>query len=272
MANNLLTFICTVKNGERFIEQSLGSILSICPGSPLVVVDDGSGDKSLTILQELAKKHPEVTVVETAGVGRGTALNLALSKVNTQFVSNMDADDLLAPEFPRLIQAIKSAPLNVAIIFGNAKIFVRDVDIIPTDEQSTDQSEKGAITPLGPMYRGNSGPHIGFIMRTSAALKVGGYDTNRNSQLDYDLWIRLEKAGYKFLNYNAITAYKRLHKEQAFEYHNHMLYALEAQKLRFSACDTIFEKLEILPSAFIRILWAALPRSVRIAIQQMRSR
>jgi len=86
------------KNTALFLEECLDSILSqTYTNWELLVVDDNSTDKTFDILTDFSKKDKRIQVFKNMGNGIIDALRLAYSKSKGDFVSRMDADDVMAP-------------------------------------------------------------------------------------------------------------------------------------------------------------------------------
>lgn len=74
----------------------------------IVIVDNGSQDRTLDVAQELAKRFPGVEVLHLDQKGRGRALRHAWLRSEADIVSYMDIDLSTELEaFPRLIEAIE---------------------------------------------------------------------------------------------------------------------------------------------------------------------
>ncbi|OIR07139.1 putative glycosyltransferase EpsH [mine drainage metagenome] len=87
-------------NGEKYIRQAIDSVLlSSMQDIELVVVDDGSTDKTSEILREYELKDDRVRVFKQPNSGRPAfPKNLALRHVRGEFVCFLDNDDYIAPE------------------------------------------------------------------------------------------------------------------------------------------------------------------------------
>jgi glycosyltransferase involved in cell wall biosynthesis len=92
----LVSIIIPCFNAERWIEYAVESALSqTWPEIEIIVVNDGSTDKSLSVLARLA--GPRVTVVDQPNRGASSARNVGLLRAKGQFIQFLDADDLLSP-------------------------------------------------------------------------------------------------------------------------------------------------------------------------------
>jgi glycosyltransferase involved in cell wall biosynthesis len=84
-------------NAEKFIGETLESVLSqTLPATEIIVVDDGSTDRSQDVVRSLMR--PNIRLVEQANRGQTAALNKCLECATGDYVQYLDADDLLEPD------------------------------------------------------------------------------------------------------------------------------------------------------------------------------
>lgn len=93
-----ISILTPVKDAEPFLRDCLLSIQQQSETDwELIAVNDGSTDGSKAILDEFAKADPRMRVFDNAGTGIIEALRLAYSQSSGQFITRMDADDIMAP-------------------------------------------------------------------------------------------------------------------------------------------------------------------------------
>ncbi len=91
-----VSIIIPAYNASAFIRECLDSILSqIYPDFEVVVVNDGSKDNTLEILNEYAQKDSRIKVFSQKNGGVSAARNTALSNISGDFLTCVDADDTL---------------------------------------------------------------------------------------------------------------------------------------------------------------------------------
>ncbi|HBT97097.1 MAG TPA: glycosyltransferase family 2 protein, partial [Desulfobulbaceae bacterium] len=93
----LVSIIMPVFNGESYLLESVNSILSqTLEDIELIIVDDGSTDKSGEIIQSIDDKR--IVYHQLAeNMGIATATNTGLDLVRSKYVANMDQDDIALP-------------------------------------------------------------------------------------------------------------------------------------------------------------------------------
>jgi len=92
----LVSILIPAYNAEKWISESLQSAISqTWPNKEIIVVDDGSSDKTYEIAQSFASS--EVMVFRTANHGSSAARNHAMKLSHGDYIQWLDADDLLSP-------------------------------------------------------------------------------------------------------------------------------------------------------------------------------
>src|SRR5262249_17520285 len=86
-------------NSEKFLAEAIESVLSQTYLSwELILVDDGSHDKSTTIAKEYAAGNPNrIRYLEHPGhenKGRSTSRNLGISQSQGEYIAHLDSDDV----------------------------------------------------------------------------------------------------------------------------------------------------------------------------------
>lgn len=116
-----ISLIIPVYNVETYIEACMDSIrmqdLSTCE---VILVDDGSKDKSVTIIERYLQAHPQLAwqLVHKPNGGLSSARNYGLQFAHGDYVWFIDSDDLLAQEAVGWLKtAIRKQPVD-AIVFN----------------------------------------------------------------------------------------------------------------------------------------------------------
>ena len=95
----MISVIMPVYNGEKTIRQAIRSVL-YNQGDvkiEMIVVDDGSTDRTPEILRELQAEMSNLHVARQRNMGPGAARNAALKQAKGEFVTFLDADDYFEP-------------------------------------------------------------------------------------------------------------------------------------------------------------------------------
>ena len=93
----LVSVLVPAYNAEQWIAGTIRSALAQdWPRKEVVVVDDGSRDRTLAVAREFASR--EVAVITQENQGAAAARNRAFSVCQGDYIQWLDADDLLSPD------------------------------------------------------------------------------------------------------------------------------------------------------------------------------
>ena len=99
-----VSVIVPVYNGEKCIKRCADSILSQdYPELELILVDDGSRDRSWEIMQAIAAADHRVKAIHQENGGVSSARNRALDEASGTYVQFADADDWLPMDATKLL-------------------------------------------------------------------------------------------------------------------------------------------------------------------------
>ena len=111
--------IVPVYNLEKYIEECVNSILQqTYPNIELIVVDDGSKDKSVELCRMIAKKDNRMKVFQGEHGGVSSARNMGLQQVTGDYVFFVDGDDFIEKDYIEKADEILSK-LQVDILITN---------------------------------------------------------------------------------------------------------------------------------------------------------
>ena len=94
--NNVISVIIPAYNAEKYIGQTLESVLAQnCDELEILVIDDCSKDGTLEIVKKYSEQYPQIKVIElTVNSGVAVARNTAIERATGRYVYFMDSDDL----------------------------------------------------------------------------------------------------------------------------------------------------------------------------------
>lgn len=94
MENNiLLSIVVPVYNTSSFLEDCLESIERISVSKEIICIDDGSTDKSLEFLTQMAEKYSDICVYSQENSGVSVARNFGIDKATGKYICFFDSDD-----------------------------------------------------------------------------------------------------------------------------------------------------------------------------------
>lgn len=94
----LLSIVIPAYNAEKYIKNCIESITSQnIDDYEIIVVDDGSTDNTIPIVEELTKSNKKIKLYKQNHKFAGAARNLGISKACGKYIHFVDADDWLEP-------------------------------------------------------------------------------------------------------------------------------------------------------------------------------
>ena len=95
-----VSIVIPVYNAEKYIKDCVKSILvQSYDNWELVLVDDGSEEDSGIICEEYAKQDPRIIVIHQSNKGAASARKTGMLHVTAPYVTFIDADDRVAPDY-----------------------------------------------------------------------------------------------------------------------------------------------------------------------------
>lgn len=96
----LISVIIPVFNVEKYLRTCLNSVINQTYSClEILLINDGSSDKSGEICAEFARKDARIRLFSQPNSGQAVARNLGLDNAQGEFVSFVDSDDVIAPDF-----------------------------------------------------------------------------------------------------------------------------------------------------------------------------
>ena len=94
--SRLISIIMPVYNGEEYIAARLDNLIAFCNNSiELIVINDGSTDRSYTICQEKLSNLPNIKIITQENKGLSEARNTGIKAAEGDYIIFLDSDDIL---------------------------------------------------------------------------------------------------------------------------------------------------------------------------------
>ena len=199
----LVSVVMPVFNGRPFLEASIGTLRRQDHAAlEIIVVDDGSTDGSLDVLQALAGDEPRMRLLQQPHAGIASARNAALAIARGEFITFLDQDDVCPPgSIARHSARLQrdpglSAVIGRTLITGSAEE-IADPFAVPADR-------------------------LAHVVMLSAALfrrslfdRIGVFDPAYTIADDMDFLLRMMEGGEPVALENELASIHRRHQEQA---------------------------------------------------------
>jgi glycosyltransferase involved in cell wall biosynthesis len=211
MTQNLISVVMPCYNRASLINKSIESVLNqTYRDLELIVVDDGSTDNSLQVLEAIHEKDNRVKVISQAHKGPYPARNRGLKEAKGEFVAFLDSDDTWDLSFlEKLHKALLDNPDAALAYCGWQNIgfnWRTNKPFIPPDYQA--RPDKIEV-----FLQGNRWPIHVALTRRKIIDEAGGFSERWLSCGDYDLWLRIA-AFHKIALVPEVLAYYFYHGAQ----------------------------------------------------------
>ncbi len=118
-----ISVIIPVYNAENSIERALNSVLTQTYKADyqIIVINDGSTDSSLNIINRYVQEHPEmdITVIDKPNGGVSSARNAGFRKATGEWIALLDSDDEWLPEKMAIQMGILNTHSEIDLIGSN---------------------------------------------------------------------------------------------------------------------------------------------------------
>jgi cellulose synthase/poly-beta-1,6-N-acetylglucosamine synthase-like glycosyltransferase len=188
-----VSFVIPVRNGARWLEAVIASVLAQVFHGPLevIAVEDGSKDESAAILQRHADAG-HLIVVPGPGRGAAAALNVGITAASHPLIAQVDQDVVLESGWlARLADALEHEA-SVGAAQGH-------YDPVP-DAGLWSRVMALDLTQRYGQLTGGRTDHVctgNSVYRKAAVIEVGGFDETLGYGYDNDMSYRLVQAGYQ---------------------------------------------------------------------------
>lgn len=231
----LVSIVVPSYNHEKFIQRCIESLLKQDYSNiELLIIDDGSSDKSVNKLEALVSACKERFVrfelITRENKGLAATLNESLGWVEGKYYTAIASDDVMfANKISELVEHLESHS-HYAVAFGDA-LFIDDLGqaiFLDPMTKSKPIQNNGVqsfiqvfthgreLSILGhefgkyhTLLAGNYLPAMSCLVKTAAIRDVGGWTEGVVIE-DWDMWLKLSKK-YAFTYLEKPVAYYRLH-------------------------------------------------------------
>ena len=190
----MISVVMASYNAEKFLVPAIESILNqTFTNFELIIVDDGSTDRTLEIIERYANQDTRIWVIYSDHGGASQARNLGIKAAQYSWIAIMDADDIALPQrFEYQVETIKAMPnlvgLGTAVHHINSRGEILSVSPLgpKTEEQFYQMRREGHVVNLN---------HPTAFFKKDIILKVGGYQAEFFPAEDLELMDRMANYG-----------------------------------------------------------------------------
>jgi len=194
------SIITVTFNSRKYLADTIKSVLAQdCPDLDYILIDGGSTDGTLEIIRLHAEADGRIRWISGPDDGISDAFNKGLALATGDIIGIINSDDTYAPGALEAVAGAFRADPSADVFHGDMIRFQGD-------------------TPLFLLKPGRVGSNIWHEMPLNhpatfvtkrAYTRVGGFDASLRVAMDYDLILRLYKAGCRFHYLDRVLANMR---------------------------------------------------------------
>jgi glycosyltransferase involved in cell wall biosynthesis len=188
-----VSVVMSAYNGELTLARAIDGILAqTLTDLELIVVDDGSTDRTPAILAEYAARDARIRVLHQENSGLTAALIRGCNAAQAPFIARQDADDWSAPDrFEKQLAAFED---DIVVVSCWARWVGPGGEPLFVTKREGDQLRESLLHADVNTIQGIAG-HGTSMFRRDAYLAAGGYRAEFRYAQDMDLWIRMARLG-----------------------------------------------------------------------------
>ena len=184
----LVSVIMSVYNGEEFLKRAMDSILTqTFTNFEFIIIDDGSSDNSLNILEEYAKNDNRIKIVSQKNIGLTKSLNIGIKLASGKYIARQDADDVSLSQ--RLEKQVDFLEKNEDIVLLGTNQYEIDGEVIYTGKYFDIETINKIVYLYNPIV------HTSAMFRRDFCVDISLYDESFTTSQDFEAWMRLAKFG-----------------------------------------------------------------------------
>lgn len=190
MINPLVTVYITNYNYEKFLRQSIESVLNqSLQDFELIIIDDGSKDGSKAIIEEY-RTNEKISIIYQQNKGLNITNNVAMRTAKGKYLMRLDADDFLEPDALEVMSTVLDKDDELGLVFPD--YYYVNAEGLKTGEEKRHNFEKEVSLYDQPAHGACTMVRLEFLKA------LGGYNESFTCQDGYDLWI-------KFIMHHKVT-------------------------------------------------------------------
>jgi glycosyltransferase involved in cell wall biosynthesis len=189
--------VIPVYNGQDYIHDSVFSALNqTFPVSQVIVVNDGSTDRTLEILNEISSSHPKLKVITKLHGERNAARNAGVQASQATYIGFLDADDIWLPvkiEKQVAVFRDRNDPELGLVYCDYIAVDLKNRELKNYSGFQLDRSVRGWVLPK--LIDGNRicSSASGALVKRSCFDSVGFFDEKLSFSEDWEMWLRISE-------------------------------------------------------------------------------
>ncbi|WP_334196383.1 glycosyltransferase family 2 protein, partial [Muricomes intestini] len=238
----LISVVMTVHNSEEYLMESINSVLTQSYANlQIIIVDDGSTDKTPKLLKEISDKRVEIyTLSENRHISYAT--NYGFSKVRGKYLAIMDSDDIwMKDKLYKQVMYMQKHPEHkgcftwVDLIDQDGKNVNKELSQLKELFSASTEDQEYWLRFF--FFHGNRLNNPSSLIDADTVSEIGGHNLFYIQATDMEWWVRFTKK-YTFgiieeplIKYRRIlnndknvSSYSEIHDARFYNEHMHIRY------------------------------------------------
>lgn len=214
-AEPLVSVVVPCFNAAAYVGETIESVLAQTYGHlELLVVDDGSSDRSPEIVQSYAERSGgRLLALRQPNGGLSNARNHGVARARGEYVFFLDADDLIAPDTLASLVAAANGKAAAIGVCGWRRLRQTETGWEPTPAEL--EIPAPDADHLRAWLEGQWIPICSLLWPRDLLLRLGGFDESLTTNEDGDLMWRALAEGARLVFAQAGESFYRTHGDQA---------------------------------------------------------
>ena len=144
----LLTVTVPCYNSQDYMENAIESLLTGGDRVEIIIIDDGSTDRTGVIADAYAEKYPNIVrVVHQENGGHGEGINQGLEHATGIYFKVVDSDDTVSSDFPAFLDALEQCEQD-----GGIDLMVTNYYYVHSDGEGDRSIDYSSVLPEGYVF------------------------------------------------------------------------------------------------------------------------
>lgn len=144
----LLTVTVPCYNSEAYMEKCIDSLLVGGDRVEIIIIDDGSKDRTGEIADAYAERYPNIVkVIHQENGGHGEGINQGVLHATGKYFKVVDSDDMLSEDFPEFLDRLEECEKN-----GGVDLILTNYYYVHTDGVGDRSISYKSVLPRGRIF------------------------------------------------------------------------------------------------------------------------
>lgn len=212
---DLVSIIIPTYNSAKYLKEALDSALKqTYRNTEIIVVDDGSTDNTKEILADYVNGKKIKYLYKENG-GLASARNWGIKKAIGKFISFLDADDLYSLNKVERQVELFAVNDDIGVVFSKSLFFFEGNKSRKFFFKNDVKLKEGVVNDVLERLKNANFINVNTAMIKSEIFSESNilFDEYLKTSEDWDLWIRIAKAGFKFYFLDEFLCETRLRRD-----------------------------------------------------------